>query len=279
MPDNKIYFHYGKNTKTEKQKKLYNSVIDLKNCVKKNREFFSGINIWLLTDFTSVEHNSTFAKSVELMDNTENSGGITSNPIFNNGKKEIFIKDSQSIFNDNKKTINDIKGYIIHELGHQFNWYFASPPKELVDCMQNLTEEEILNTPDPNNPKYLKFKQYLQVNGLSDSKEFIEAWKKDVEALGKSRYMIGLIQKLGYFSPYHFVNFDNNNKNDIDITDGLSQKEINETDRERQEEFAQLFCYALGGELSGYDKKIITETYANTYKVVKNYIKQFWGIE
>ena len=76
--------------------------------------------------------------------------------------------------------------------------------------------------------------------------------------------------KMGWITSYYA-------STEIDITDGVTDKEVEEADSARSEIFAQLFGYAFGKD-DGYKKEII-ETYPNTFKVVKNYIRKYLGVD
>ena len=76
--------------------------------------------------------------------------------------------------------------------------------------------------------------------------------------------------KMGWITSYYA-------STEIDITDGVTDKEVEEADSARSEIFAQLFGYAFGKD-DGYKKEIV-ETYPNTFKVVKNYIRKYLGVD
>jgi hypothetical protein len=119
---------------------------------------------------------------------------------------------------------------------------------------------------------------------LSDSKEFREAWRKDLNIAfkGKSKAENDkLNEKLWYFSPTRFGSFfdlDDNKLHDIILEDGIDDKEIDYGDQARMEIFAQLFAYAMGTCENKKDKQLILNIYKNSYEIVKEYVKEYLGI-
>ena len=121
--------------------------------------------------------------------------------------------------------------------------------------------------PQPKMIKGLANDTFQKNKDLSDSSEFKKAWKQDAQNLGK-RSLSNFLFKKCHIDYYVF---------DVDITDGVTDDEVEEADSHRSEIFAQLFSYAMG-EDDG-QKKAIVEKYSNCYRMVKLYIKKYLGID
>ena len=87
--------------------------------------------------------------------------------------------------------------------------------------------------------------------------------KKDAENLGKNTFS-NFLFKPSCIDYYIF---------DVDVTDGVTDKEVDKAYYHRSEIFAQLFSYAMGQDDG--QKKDIVEKFKNCYK----YIEQFFGIK
>ena len=158
-----------------------------------------------------------------------------------------------------------MKHMALHELGHQFDFYFHKCPKEIEEKVKSLNKDMSDETWNS------IVREYWLNDGLNDSSEFKEAWKKDVEALGRKSYleMKKYQSKLGYINPTRTSN--------IDITDGVDEKEMDLADTDRCEAFADLFSLALGAE-GDRDIDAIKSVYKNCLEVVKKFIRQYLGI-
>lgn len=264
MPEH-IYFKYYQNVTDDSKNTVKSTVQNFKNKLKNNKNFLNGFTFHVVTSYKDLKPQSELTKYVQK--NSEEffaTGGLTTSPVCNKGKKEIIMNVKNygisSIWNDNENDTN-ISQAILHEIGHQFDDYFGQCSKYL----QKKVSEMSFETSNENDEKIML--EYLRTKDLSDTKEFKSAWKKDAENLDDSSFLNKLFNKLPFeYTPY-----------EIDISDSVTEEEVEQSDNARSEIFAQLFSYAMG-EDDG-NKDVITEKYPNTYKLVKAYIKKFLGID
>lgn len=260
-----------------------NSINVIKNCVNDliyksntNNDFFNDINIFVTKDLNKDSlkrvHNKTLA---EYLDFNYLTNALAINPMMNSGKNEIFIKTEHKTLGVFKSNINkdELRHYTTHELGHLFDYYFGeNHDNNIVKKLSDLKSVE-------EDDEYAKMWEKLLIEyeskcHLSDTDEFKNAWKKDVENLGKLKFLQRKYQEfvLQYSNPINYSK--------IDITDGISDEEMILSETDRMETFAQLFSYALGNEAPGIEDEEFTKNiFKNTYTVVKKYIENFLGIK
>ena len=259
MSGEKIYFKYYSGVNDDSKNAVKTAVLNFQQRVKQNKRFLSGLNIYVVNSYSQLPQNSRLTKEMSQSDNFFATGGVTVPKEINEGKKEIIVLARNQgitgiVFGANPSE-TDISQVTIHEIGHQFDTIFGNCPKELMNKVRQInfdntyTKEEAI------------FSEYLHKKDLSDTKEFKKAWKDDVEKSANRFNEIPL-----EYTPY-----------EIDISDGVTDEEVEQSDTARGEIFAQLFSYALG-EDDGNKRKII-DKYKNCYDRVKLYIKQFLGID
>lgn len=265
MP-NFIYFINHKDTDSKYKDSVKECVQNLNNLTRKNKTFFNNLTFHICNSYKDIEKNSPLTKYVnEHYNDFTYTGGMTTPALGNNNKKEIIIKTSSpGIFNITfNKNCSDVTQATVHEIGHQFDDYFGYCDPELLKKVKKLP----LNTDiKPTKAQEELYDKYFKNKDLSDSKIFKEAWKKDAENLGKDTWSNFFFKKR-HIDYYIW---------DINITDGVTDKEIEDAEYHRAEIFAQLFSYALG-EDDGQKKDIIKK-FENCYKIVKRYIKEYLGI-
>lgn len=262
-----IYFIKHKGTDTKYRDTVKDRVLLFKNQMTKNKNFLNGFTFHVCDSYETLGNKSMLTKTVsENADSFSYAGGMTVPIIENGNKKEIVIKTSfPCIFNINKnKKASDVTQATMHEIGHQFDDQFGYCSPKLLNEVKKLP----LGTDDEGTEEQQKlYDKYQKNKDLSDSKEFKKAWKKDAEKLGNNTWS----------------NFWFKHRNidyyiwDVDITDGVTDDEVEEADFHRSEIFAQLFSYAMG-ENDGQKEKII-EKFSNSYKIVKKYINEYLGID
>lgn len=241
----------------------------------KNKDFFNDIKIqifgsWQESDYPEASY---FTR------------GIAMDPVAGEGKSirlvtnKSFIHDITALF-DKKEKLTDTEHYSIHELGHIFDNYFAKPNEQLLEQLKYIYKNGDENdevTCEKFNKLWL---EYIKDNSLSDTNDFKEAWKTDIEKAfkGKSeRYIKSVNKKLGEFALDFEFDFGTIDGKLVNAADGINEEEIELSDRNREEVFAQLFAYALGTEYP--DKRDVLNVYQNTYKIVKKYIREYLGID
>lgn len=185
------------------------------------------------------------------------------------GNNEVFIQESafwptklKNLFSSKLSFSADdrIEHTTLHELGHQFNYKGAD--KKLRQEVQKISEKynhDIVGrrlSPEENKIMF----EYGKNNGFSDKQEFKDAILKDLKALKLTQE----VMKKYY---HELVEFYNNGSS---LTPHAEY--IENADSSRNEIFAQLFSYALGGEDD--KKEDLIKMFSNTYNVIQNIINE-----
>lgn len=288
----KTRISYSRHVSEEARNAVRKATKELQQRVKKNRQFFDNLYINVCqnaTDAAGDEYSlgDKFRKS-DIMSQICLEG-LTTHPEFMDKQKEVIVRTGNRwFFNWGEEfTPSKIKGILYHELGHQFDFAFTKPDKELLNIIKQLGV--IKNEENITNEEWKQVSEFEKKSGLSDTEEFKKAWQKDATIIGKtltkevkrSGIMGSIIDicagkkkenGLGYFSP--------DSVSGIDISDGVDDNEVEEADRERSETFAQLFAYALGANPEvGQKPEQIKNAYKNCFEVVKKFITKYFGIQ
>jgi hypothetical protein len=239
------------------------------NKSSKNKEFFDTLNIYAYKNWNEMGSNID-AEHI----------AYTPNPLYEkeeNTTNKIYL--TTEILNT-----DELKNAAVRELGHIFDRYFAKSDPELYDKIREYQAPvEDIFSHEFEYEYYVLLDKYFKQEHLSDSEEFREAWRKDLNIAfqGKSKTENDkLCEKLWYFSPTRFgsvYDFDDKKLHDIVLEDGIDDKEIDYGDQAREEIFAQLFAYAMGTCENRKDKRLILNTYKNAYEIVKKYISEYLG--
>ena len=282
MPDSKnVKLHYGKNTPQSLRAVLKSTVEDVV-AKSNNKEMFHGLSIYLVEDYDDVNSNNFFEDAIRSRKGYQ-CGGSTINPIYTNGRKYIAIPTNNTIptwknlfgvINNTCRTKEKIKDNCLHELGHQFDYYYSSTKldENLIDITNKFINKQITEK------KFNELTKHYFDSQLSDSQNFKNAWAKDVNNLQNFSNLDKRYEDLGYFKPDWFVNYDNDKTNDIYWLDGIDNKEIELVSKERGEIFAQIFAYLLETNNNTKEKELIFSTYPNCVETVKEYINEYLGI-
>lgn len=258
--NNKIYFKYY-NDNLDCRKVVKSTVTNfLKQIHNKDaKQFLNGYEFVLVDKYNQLPPQSPLTKYLYKEDIDKSLiVGMTAPPIANNKRKEVVLKSNKNIFAGiNRKLDNtELSNITMHEIGHIFDDYF-------IEENIPIGLENILSKTDLTENEQKIVKDWMNSKDLSDSEEFKNAWKKDMEFIGQNPYKTYISKKFySYFHPF-----------DINIKDGISEKEVSVADKSRSEIFAQLFTYTVG-----YDdkrKKSLCSMYPNSFEVVKKYVDKF----
>lgn len=267
-----IYFYYDPNTTQNAQRTVNFAVKTLVAKTNKNKDFFDNMTFYIMDDYKNTPKSSIFTKFIKRKADNIHTAGITINPVYNLNKKEIaintnptnwFIRQLHSPRFNNYRNSAELKEVTLHEIGHLFDAYFGEEPSSDVQA----ASENLIN----NTEVFDVLWEYICTSELSDSEEFKKAWRDDLEILAQRGDCKVLQDNLGYFSPEFFTN-------EIDITDGIDDKELNSSDKERSEVFAQAFAYALGSDSELFNKDLFKTVYKKSINLVKKYITKNLGI-
>jgi len=265
-----IYFRYHEGTSQESRDAVKNTVVDFLKKTGYNAEFLRGTNIFVVDKYGNLSTTSPFLNYLQKHGDKNHplTHGCTIYPEINNNKKEIVIKTEEYKFPQNiwRKSLkpNILKQGVMHEIGHLFDDYYGTKNSRIIKNIKRIRLSDNFN---PRETQLLK--EYEKHKDLSDNQDFKDAWKKDVEDLGKDKKKYEKFksgQITSYYTPI-----------EIDITDGVTDAEAEKADKARSEIFAQLFGYAFGKD-DGCKQEIL-ETYPNTYKIVKKYIQKYLGVD
>lgn len=268
QPKKPIVINYhGKKLDKESKDAVKNTVVDFKKKLPKDNNFLDGCNFEVVDNYKNLENTSIFTKFVkENASDFEYTGGCTISPVIS-GKKEIIIKTGtiglKSIWSDNTSE-KKISHATMHEIGHQFDEHYGSCSENLKQQVRKIPEAELIKE-TPQSEKLLT--DFCNVKDLSDSKAFKEVFKKDLEAMQNN----GI--KSWWFRNQTAPEYGTL---EIDISDGVTNEEVDNADNSRCEIFAQLFSYAMK-EDDGY-KEAITKNYPKSYQLVKLYIRKHLNI-
>ena len=264
-----IYFKYYEGTSKKSRDAVKNTVSDFLKKVGSRGFFLNGTTFSVSDEYKDITVTSPLSKYLKEHGNEHFfTHGCTIVPEINENKKEVFIKTEEYAFPEriwrSSLKSNIIELGVLHEIGHMFDDYFGVKNARVAANIKKMKFSDNLN---PREKELLDV--YNKRKDLSDNPDFKAAWKKDVEALGKDtkkyeKFKLGWI--VSCYTPTR-----------INITDGVTDAEIEEADSDRSEIFAQLFGYAFGKD-DGHKKEIV-ETYPNTFKVVKDYIKKYLGVD
>lgn len=278
--DGGITYHYSDKVKQQSLKTISDTYSEIREKSSKNKEFFDDLNVYVYGLWDEADDkNSNLNYFI---------AGKAFYPVFADSKS-IYLKTNRSFKASGNYydlgaliyptiDLDKLKTNALHELGHIFDYNFAKPDSELVSKMKKIIKStDDMKDLEANNEFVELYEQYCKQNGLSDSDEFKEAWKKDVQIAFKGqsrRHNNKLMDKLYYFSPKIF---DGSDESAIILEDGINDAEMDLSDKTRQEVFAQLFAYAMGADCKGFDKHLIINTYKHSYEVVKNFINEYLG--
>lgn len=256
------YYHYSAGTSDNARTAIKNTVRELSQKLK-NSSLLANLSIYLATDKDALPDKKSILITATKNSKRGLTQGVTLDRFANYGKKEIVIFSEKNVWStitalwEPEISSQELKNNLLHEIGHQFDFEYGNKNQNLKKQVSKFVNKEEWNSSEET--IYGKFEKQRD---LSDSEEFKQAWKKDVEIMNKKDF-----SKLGEFSPEY------SNEKDINFDDGLSKEEIEYADVARNEEFAQLFAYAMGAD---DDKKnLITTCYKNCYKVIQKYINKF----
>lgn len=268
-----ITYHFSETVRAESQKTIQDAYSEIREKSCKNKDFFDDLNVhicglWDETGESDLDYETM---------------GYVMFPILEESKK-INLRTNRSLkYNDLGALLHPalspevLKANALHELGHLFDFNFASPNPELVEKLKNiLNSAESENDLARNREASILASEYFKQNGLSDSEEFETAWRKDLQKAFKGKPKKEneeLLKKLDYYSPKYF----DEGFLRITLEDGIDEDEMILGDDARQEIFAQLFSYAMGSCDDEAKKHLLVNTYANTYEVVKNLINNYLG--
>ena len=285
LNSNGLKYAFNDKVKPESQQVILQAMENLYKSSNKNLSFFDGTNINVL---------GLWEDSEETNGVSYYTGGYTMDPARTEGKN-IYIKTNKSLIREPITSwfnsvidASTIKCVLFHELGHVFDNYFSTSNESLKTEVNYLWKEYISTEEgSPEEKSYYQsfldlYKEYIKEDSLSDSDEFKNAWKEDVENSFKGKNWLDRFKKnrkLGYFNPTNDYHYPGDRGKEIELEDGISNEEVDFADGSRREVFAQCFAYAIGTNRDDKEKEIFLSTYSKCYEVVKNYINEYLGID
>lgn len=263
------YFNVKKTTKDAIESSLNKFAKDAKTI-----NFLDAVDIDITKKFKNLDSNDAFRCALKERENSKYTGGIS---FYSDSAvpRKICIQENAHDEKPNGKDTQAtlIKSTLMHEIGHQFDEFYGHNSKSIVAKKWNSVQarkaqEDSLSVYTSPKEKDLEAKiEYVRQNGLSDRKEFKEAYYKDllnIYDVRKSGNGI-LTKKLSYFVP----NFEK--------IESITLEKIDLLDARRSETYAELFSLAVG-EDNG-DKDAFLSNFSNSYKIVKKDIEKYLGIK
>jgi len=251
-----VYFKYYQGISEESKNVVKNTVKEFYNAVGCKTHFVNGYTFNIVNEYKDINVSSPFTRRLKrFSDFYTKTMGATIAPELNKGKKEIVLQLKERKFPRKIWKSNVEKKYIecsiLHEIGHNFDAYYG----------QQLDSEKEFDFDARTD--VICAKKFL----LSNTPQFIEAVNKDsliIERI-KSRK-----KRMLKYSQNYLDNMLSDEAVEIQFNG------INQSDNSRSELFAQLFAYAFGKDDGNRDYSVAI--YYNSYVLVKNYIKQYIGV-
>lgn len=264
------YFNVKESTKEAVQ----NSLENLKSKAK-TIDFLDEVNIDVTKNFKNLDTKEAFRCALKERPNSESTGGISFYSDKNIARKICLQEDAHKQSRIHKEAqASAIKSTLMHEIGHQFDDFYGHNHESTIaknwnEVQVKRAQEDSLSVySNPTDVKDFQVKlDYIRQNGLSDKKEFKEAYYKDLQKIHEIQTSGNgkLAEKLFYFVP----RVESLNEITLERVDGL--------DARRSETYAELFSYAVG-EDNG-DKEAFLSNFSNSYKIVKRDIEKYLGIK
>ena len=224
--------------------------------------------------FKNLDSNDAFRCALKERENSKYTGGIS---FYSDSAvpRKICIQESAHKENMDGKEAQAtlIKSTLMHEIGHQFDEFYGHDSETPIAKKWNSVQvrrvqEDSLSVYTSPKEKDLEAKiEYVRQNGLSDRKEFKEAYYKDLLNIYDVRESGNgiLTKKLSYFVP----NFEK--------IESITLEKIDLLDARRSETYAELFSLAVG-EDNG-DRETFLNNFSNSYNVVKRDLEKYIGLK
>ena len=226
------FVHFSSSVSKNNKKVVIDTLNDVMRATEKNKEFFYGL---------LVEAYGWWEESEEFANISHTADGFVKNSLFNDHR--IMLRTN--LYPEEKtgfklKRSHDgavVKKALLHEIGHLFDYYFATPDKDIKDELRSRMFKDRENF---RNEEFFKLLDiYESQNGLSDSEEFKKAWRADIETTFKGKdekEISGICSRLLYYSPlYKNPEMNPNKQVNIKLEDGIDDKELADADKVREE--------------------------------------------
>lgn len=223
--------------------------------------FFSNLNVHVATTFNQLD---TFSYTSKNLKENAFSHLMTDGAMDRVNQDDLFLQEmgiNTNNFFIPKKCANAVKQTMLHELAHRFDWFYGTDKETREKYNQIITKyQDSLDNPNLTSEEAEFMKTYYDQNGYSDKKDFKDALYEDLQLVdGK---------KVSASKAYYIAEFYNNSGWDGKPT----AEDIQLADSSREETFAQLLSYALGGEDN--IKEDFLKMFPKTSKVVQAYLEK-----
>lgn len=270
------------NIKPESKDSLIAPLFRLKSKLNKDNDFLKGVNINFTDTYDDLNDSHSLKTFLKEQYGTGDTKGISYYSdkkipriiVVQEGAHGIIDKFFNYTMNGNLSEIPTLKHSLMHEIGHQFDYYFGHDHnakfakdfdnmmyKKEKDPYQNPYSYDFQNDEEENIEM-----EYRLCNCLNDKDDFKQALLKDLK----------YIAELQKHNPDRIPVDIEYYAKDIDFSKPITQENVDLAEKARTETYANLFAYAMG-EDNG-DKKDFLNAFRNSYKVVCNDIQQKLGI-
>lgn len=273
------FFNVDKQTKDS----ILTPLITLKSKLDKSNDFLDDVDIDITGSYKDLDDGNSFRKFLKSGENTIENKACS---FYSDGKlkRRIVVQEDAHGFADkfynlttNGKfsALPPMKHTLMHEVGHQFDYYFGHDHNADFAVKWDSIMETKEKHPNMNPYNFDILPRETQANidyfwnsGLSDKEDFYNAIIKDYKHIAELKKKDS--DKIGLTVMSSFTE-------GIDFSKKITPEMVDLAENARTEVYANLFAYALG-EDDG-DKSRFVENFKNAYKVVKKDIKEHLHID
>ncbi len=264
--------------KEDTKNTIERAIIDARSKCTSSK-FMDNVSVDVAKKFSSLDSSSAFRRYMRTIDNIS----ILGSSFYSDKSipKNIVVQEnSHSSFdarfsNSNSIEMNNaLRFTLMHEFGHHFDKYyghdhdadFAIEYDKMLSRMAQRDSSLVYQTPKEEKDMLISY-NYNKQNSLSDKAEFKEAFKKDLQHIAyiKNSGDGELSKNIQYFI------------GNIDFSKEITDEIVETKDALRSEVYANLFSYGIG-ENNG-DKDAFISNFANCYRVVKENMRKYIGVQ
>ena len=267
-----VEFQDVKNTTKDS---LMTSFQNLKSQLNSKNDFLKNLKIDVARSFSSINDNDSFKNHLR-----ENARGsyIKGLSFYSDSKLTKRIAIQERAHNKPKEGVTEVQTLrqtLMHEVGHQFDNYFGHDHQADYaikwDSLQASKQNELNESPysfaSKSEAEMKIDKEYALNNGLSDKKAFKDAFLKDIM----------LVRDISLNNPEMLPRNINYYIKNFDLTQEINAEQVEESDVQRAEVYANLFSYIVGEDEG--NREDFLKTFPNCYEIVKKDIATYLKIQ
>ena len=267
------------NVKQETKDSIAVPLLTLKSKLNNDNDFLDGVTVNIAGSYDDLDDSHSFKTFLKGTDGTDGEKGTS---FYSDGKipRIIIIQEDahntlgDKLLSGSLSSMPVLRHSLMHEVGHQFDEYFGH--NHNADFAQKWDSIMYSKEKTPHqNPYEFDLTQedkdaYIDYNwnaGLSDSKEFVKAFEKDLKYIKrlKEHGASNIACNWQYYTQ------------GVDLSEPVNEEVSELADGARAETYANLFAYVIG-EDDG-DKSYFLDSFKNSYQVVKNDVAKYLNIK